>query len=226
MKFFLEDITSTKVDEILARLNKLKDGDVADQMKSKGLNYKLNYGASILWLRSLAKSYAGDNNLAERLWYRQIRETMILSTLVVEVDKLTSEKLEEWTELLHHNEIAEQLGANLLWKISDLKSLSQKWLDGVNCYKQATIWVALSVYLQKGNELSGQQIDYYFRTIERSINDAGSFMLRVQGRFLRQLCRSKYLNNVELFLNKVKLKTNCNWLVEDVQTEIDFVKGK
>ena len=110
MKVFLQDDISDRVDVIIKRLNKLMDGDVSSQMKQHGLQYQLNYGASILWLRQLSKEYAYSSQLANRLWFREIRETMILATLIAEEGEGIGEMIREWSVVLKQNEIAEQLG--------------------------------------------------------------------------------------------------------------------
>lgn len=227
MIFFLQDDISDKVDQIIKRLNKLMDGNVSAQMKHHGLEYKLNYGASLLWMRNLSKEYGNDNELAHRLWHRQIRETMLLATFIADAPSISNARIAEWGESLQHEEIAEQLGNNLLWKINFLDSLALDWLaNDSSKYKQAAIWVALAVFVQRGGSIKGTLMNKYLQMMENSLNETGIFVLRVQGRFLRSLCRKgdEYLNKVEAFVNKISEHPNCAWLVEDVKTEIEFVK--
>ncbi|WP_075590337.1 DNA alkylation repair protein [Labilibacter marinus] len=226
MKFYLQDNTADKVDDIIKRLNKLMDGDVSSQMKDHGIEYRLNYGASIVWLRSLAKKYRYDNELADRLWQRDIRETMILASMVADSSFDINAMLEEWSVLIDSNEISEQLGVNLLWRIDNVELLCRRWLKDSNKYKNAAAWVGLAVFMQKGNALDEGDLDSYFKLIKQSFSSTGKFTLRVQGRFLRQLCRKSndLLLRVEQFINEVSDQPNCAWLVEDVKTELDFMK--
>ena len=227
MRFFLEDDTSARVDQIIKRLNKLMDGDVSSQMKGHGIEYRLNYGASVLWLRNLAKEYAYSNELANRLWHREIRETMILASLIAEDGEGISEMLKDWSVALHQKEIAEQLGANLLWRLKDLFKLSQEWLNGDNENMKAACWVGLSVFVQKNGDIEEERVDLYLKLLEGGLEKPDRFMLRVQGRFLRQLCRRSkvFLEKVEKFISQLNDHPGCAWLVEDVKTEIEFVKG-
>lgn len=227
MNFFLQDDISDKVDQILKRLNKLMDGNVSAQMKDHGLEYKLNYGASLLWMRNLSEKYGNDNELANRLWHRQIRETMLMATFIADAKTISISRIEEWGVSLQHYEIAEQLGNNLLWKLNFLDNLAMEWLANENKCKQAAIWVALAVFVQRGGSINDMLMDKYLYAMEDSFVDTGSFALRVQGRFLRSLCRKgdKYLNKVQSFLYKISVQPNCAWLVEDVKTEIEFLKA-
>lgn len=226
MKFFLQDDISDKIDQIIKRLNKLMDGNVSAQMKDRGLEYKLNYGASLLWLRGLSEEYRYDNHLATRLWLRQIRETMLLATFIADAETMTQEQIEDWSKGLKHNEIAEQLGFNLLWKLNFLDKLAVDWLTSDNGYKQSAIWVGLAVFVQRGGDVQDALLNKYLQAMEESFTSTGSFALRVQGRFLRALCRknSDFLNKVEQFVQKISANPNCALLVEEVKTEIEFLK--
>ena len=227
MIFFLQDDISDKVDQILKRLNKLMDGNVSAQMKDHGLEYKLNYGASLLWLRNLSEKYADNNELANRLWHRQIRETMLMATFIADAQTISKLRIEEWGDSLQHDEIAEQLGNNLLFKLNDLDSLAQDWLESESEHKQAAIWVGLSVFVQRGGIIDDVFVNKYLQAIHDSFNQTSSFILRVQGRFLRSVCRKndEFLNKVEAFVYKISEHPNSAWLVEDVKTEIKFLRG-
>ncbi|MCW3805298.1 DNA alkylation repair protein [Plebeiibacterium marinum] len=226
MKFFLQDDISEQVDRIIRSLNKIMDGDVSEQMEGKGLSYKLNYGASILWLRQMAKKYAPNNRLAERLWSREIRETMVLATLIAEFKEDFLVTMEDWMNSIPTPEIAEQLGANLVWKHPDLYTFAINNINSNSRNKQAVIWVALSAYLQKGFKMEEEQYGELLVLLEKTINDNNKFDLRVKGRFLRQLCRVSrmQMGNVEGLMDKFKGNDSVSWLREDVLTEIAFLK--
>ena len=92
---------------------------------------------------------------------------------------------------------------------------------------QASLWVGLSVFVQRGGCVDGEKVDEYLALMEKSFEEADRFMLRVQGRFLRQLCRNSevFLEKVTAFIDRIKENECCAWLVEDVQTEIAFIRG-
>ncbi len=228
MKFFLQDNTSDQIDEILKAFNKLMDGDVSHQMKQKGLEYKLNYGASILWLRQLSEKYKGNNDLANRLWLREIRETMILATLIIDPQENNINIINNWLDNIPTNEIAEQLGANTIWKLESLVPVSFEILETKDKFKHASAWVGLATYLQKGSFLESQDVKSLLNYLKASLAEDSMFMYRVKGRFLRQLCRSSetYMNMTEELILDLEKQDKAPWLVEDVKTEIQFLKEK
>jgi hypothetical protein len=228
MRFFLQDEISEQVDHIIRSFNKLMDGDVSEQMEQKGLTYKVNYGTSILLLRQQAQKYKGNNELANRLWYREIREAMIMATLIAEPDAGFEATLKEWLKVLPTNEMAEQTGANLLWRLSDVFGFANELLDQDDAKIQALAWVGLACYLQRSNSLQQEQVDKLLSRIGITKDSEGLFLMRCKGRFLRQLCRQSHeaLQQVEEVIVGLKENNIALWLVEEVSTEIDFLKNK
>jgi len=131
MDFILDDPKSDKeFRQILNQISLAKSGETVAQMKELGLNYKMNWGASILSLRDIASKQEKNHLLALKLWNKQWRETMILATLLDEPKGVTEEQMDFWTKTFDNTEIAEQASANL-WvksKFAFVKSL--EWCRG------------------------------------------------------------------------------------------------
>ncbi len=114
MDILLDDpATENLFRELLKKIRLLKNGETVAQMKALGVNYKINWGASIISLRQLSKQYEKNHLLALKLWNKQWRETMILATLLDDPDELTEEQMDYWTKSFETPEIAEQAVANL-----------------------------------------------------------------------------------------------------------------
>jgi len=99
--------------ELLTRVRRLKNGETAAQMKARGVKYRINWGASVISLRELARQYKKNHLLALKLWNKQWRETMILATLFEEPDMLGEEQMDYWAKSFETAEMAEQAVANL-----------------------------------------------------------------------------------------------------------------
>ena len=79
MNILMDDPATEKIfQEILGKIRLRMNGETVALMKSLGLNYKVNWGASVISLRELAKQYEKNHLLALKLWNKQWRETMIL----------------------------------------------------------------------------------------------------------------------------------------------------
>lgn len=116
--------------QVLTRIRLAKSGETVELMKDHGLNYKVNWGASIMSLRDIASQYEPNHLLALKLWNKQWRETMILAAMMDVPSEVTEEQMDYWTKSLETTEIAETLNT-FLWaktKFAFIKSL--EWCRG------------------------------------------------------------------------------------------------
>jgi len=131
MDFILDDPKQElEFRQILTKIRLAKNGETVEQMKMLGLNYKINWGASILSLREIAAQYKPNHLLALKLWNKQWRETMILAAMLDVPAEVTEEQMDYWTKSLETAEIAEVLNT-YLWsktKFAFVKSL--EWCRG------------------------------------------------------------------------------------------------
>ncbi|HKI88326.1 MAG TPA: hypothetical protein VKA38_04805 [Draconibacterium sp.] len=131
MSFILDNSeTEQKYQRLLSLIKSHENGDVADLMNNKGIKYKLNWGVSLVELRSMAQQFEADHLLALKLWNKQWRETMILATLLDEPAKVTEEQMDFRTKSFENTEIAE-IASTHLWvksKFAFIKAL--EWCRG------------------------------------------------------------------------------------------------
>lgn len=99
--------------EIIRKLRPIQNGAIAEMMAKRGLEYKVNLGASVVSLRQLASGYDRNHLLALKLWNKQWRETMILATLLDDPKQVTEEQLDYWVKSFPNIEMAEQASMNL-----------------------------------------------------------------------------------------------------------------
>jgi 3-methyladenine DNA glycosylase AlkD len=131
MNFILDNPETEKDFQKLLRQIKLrKNGEISMSMKRQGIEYKLNWGVSVVELRELAKEIKPDHLLALKLWNKQWRETMILATLLDETEKVTEEQMDFWTKSFENREIAEQASANLWVKTKFAFAKAIEWSRG------------------------------------------------------------------------------------------------
>ena len=107
-----EDIQA-RVQEIKRSFRLVMDGATASSMREKGLNYKLNWGASMVMLRQMAEEIGQDYDLAIALWKENIRECKMLATMLMPADRMLPEVADLWMEQTTTIEVAEQAAFNL-----------------------------------------------------------------------------------------------------------------
>lgn len=122
--------TEQKFQRILQLIKSRKNGDVSEMMNKKGIKYKINWGLSVIQLRDIAKQFEPDHLLALKLWNKEWRETMIISTLLDEPDLVTEEQMDFRTKSFENIEIAEQSSANLYVKTKYAFVKALEWCRG------------------------------------------------------------------------------------------------
>ncbi len=116
--------------QILSKIRLAKNGETVSQMKKRGINYKINWGASVVSLREIAAQYQPNHLLALKLWNKQWRETMILAAMLDVPKEVTEEQMDYWTKSVETTEIVEAL-STWLWvktKFAFIKAL--EWSRG------------------------------------------------------------------------------------------------
>ncbi len=131
MDFILDNSNTEKnYQSLLSKIKLLRNGDIADAMRRTGIEYKMNWGVSLVILRQMAKEFEPDHLLALKLWNKQWRETSILATLLDQPQEVSEEQMDFWTKNFESSEIAE-IASTHLWvksKFAFIKAL--EWCRG------------------------------------------------------------------------------------------------
>ena len=120
--------TKERVREIKQSLRQLMDGQTAQSMRDKGVDYKLNWGASIPMLREKAEEIGKDYDLAIELWKADVRECKILATMVMPAEQILPEVVDIWMEQTPSQEIAEQAAFNLYQHLPYAPEKAYQWI--------------------------------------------------------------------------------------------------
>ena len=91
----------------------MMDGSIAASMRTKGVDYKLNWGATLPRLREKAEEIGKNYDLAIALWKENVRECKILATMIMPPNEVLPEVIDIWMEQTPTQEIAEQAAFNL-----------------------------------------------------------------------------------------------------------------
>ena len=135
--------TDEQVKEIKQSFRQMMDGAIAKSMRDKGMNYHLNWGATLPRLHDMAdeivkRQDATANNqeatgnsqyqLAIALWKENVRECKILATLLMPADRMLPEVCDIWMEQMPTQEIAEQASFNLWQHLPYAPEKAYQWI--------------------------------------------------------------------------------------------------
>ena len=129
---------SQQIKEIKQSFRLMMDGMVAASMRNKGVDYKLNWGATLPRLRDKAEELKqmfnvscltfNQYDLAIALWKEDVRECKILATMVMPPDKILPEVVDIWMEQTTSQEVAEQAAFNLYQYLPYAPQKAYEWI--------------------------------------------------------------------------------------------------
>ena len=128
--------TQERVKQIKQSFRPMMDVVVARSMRDKGLDYKLNWGATLPRLREMSDEIGKDYDLAIALWKEEVRECKILATMLMPADKMLPEVCDIWMEQVASQEIAEQVAFNLWQYLPYAAEKAFQWIAREEEYYQ------------------------------------------------------------------------------------------
>ena len=157
------------VKDIKQSFRLMMDGAVAQSMRDKGLNYHLNWGATIPRLQEKAEEIRlrvkGEGlrvyDLAIVLWKENVRECKILATMLMPADEILPEVVDIWQEQIPSQEIAEQLAFNLYQHLPFAAEKAYQWIASDKEYDQLCGFHVLSRLFMNGQEPNERGINEY-----------------------------------------------------------------
>lgn len=117
-----------KIKEIKQSFRLMMDGSIAQSMRDKGVDYHLNWGATLPRLRQKADEIGKNYDLAIALWKENVRECKILATMIMPADEILPEVVDIWMEQTETVEIAEQAAMNLYQYLPYAPGKAYQWI--------------------------------------------------------------------------------------------------
>ncbi len=120
--------TNSQVKEIKQSFRQMMDGAIAKSMRDKGVDYKLNWGATLPRLKEKAAELGKNYDLAIALWKENVRECKLLATMIMPADEVLPEVIDIWMEQTDTQEIAEQAAFNLYQYLPYAPEKAYSWM--------------------------------------------------------------------------------------------------
>ena len=153
--------TEEQLKEIKQSFRQMMDGAVAQSMREKGVNYHLNWGATLPRLREKADEIGKNYDLAIALWKENIRECKILATMVMPADQVLPEVIDIWMEQTPTQEIAEQAAFNLYQYLPYAPEKAYTWIASDKDLYQLCGFHILSRLFMNGQEPNERGINEF-----------------------------------------------------------------
>ena len=150
-----------RVKEIKQSFRLMMDGVASQSMRDKGLNYHVNWGASLPMLKQKAAELGKDYDLAIALWKENVRECKILATLLMPADNILSEVVDIWMEQTTSQEIAELASFNLYQHLPFAAEKAYQWIASEKEIYQLCGFHVLARLFGRGQEPNTRGINEY-----------------------------------------------------------------
>lgn len=225
MKFFIENQkVEREIDWVLKQVRLHMNGATTSQMEGRGIVYRQNFGVAIPHLQELAKRTPAYYELAERLWFLEIRETMLLASLIVPTDDMSTQRCLEWSKLISNKDIAERSSMFLWSRINNLKDCTEQWLKTESPYLKATALQSIAHCIKKNGQINYQIDDLLDNWWQDNLE-----VLKAQSFAIRMLLRKEKKGSPKLYSFIKTLNTSHNMHIkaigQELTTELDFISN-
>lgn len=168
-----------RVKEIKQSFRQMMDGAIAQSMRDKGVDYKLNWGATLPRLREMADEIRpadedSQYELSIELWKENVRECKILATMLMPPERMLPEVCDIWMEQIPSQEMAEQVAFNLWQHLPYAAEKAYQWIASEQEYYQLCGFHVLTRLFMNGQEPNERGINEYLDQLLAAIQ--GPFM--------------------------------------------------
>ena len=134
---------------------------IASSMRQKGMDYKLNWGATLPRLQEKADEIGKNYDLALALWKENVRECKILATMLMPPNEILPEVVDIWMEQTESQEIAEQAAFNLYQYLPFAADKAYTWMASDKDLYQLCGFHILSRLFMNGQEPNERGINEF-----------------------------------------------------------------
>lgn len=180
--------TQNKIKQIKQSFRFRMNGVTSQSMREKGILYKLNWGIPLPELKEIAKEYGKDYDLAIELWKEDIRECMILATLIMPHECMEEDMIEVWMERVHTQELAEILAFNLLQYTNKALYLAFRWIASGKQMYEICGYNLLSGLFNRCIKIENREINEYLDQVNSSLQDNNIIIKHAAYNSLMKFC--------------------------------------
>ncbi|MBS7249500.1 MAG: DNA alkylation repair protein [Candidatus Freyarchaeota archaeon] len=211
-------------DDVIKKLENLKNPKAAEGMARYGITPKKVYGVSIPNLSQIAKEIGKNHGLAQQLWESNIRETRILACMIDDPEMVSEEQMEDWVKDFDYWEICDQCIMKLFKNTRVAYKKAFEWSSKKEEFVKRAGFVLIACLAASDKEAENEQFEKFLQIIKRESNDNRVYVKKAVNWALRQIGK----RNQEL--NRKAIKTakeiqeyesqSAKWIASDALREL------
>lgn len=164
-------MTQEQVKAIKQSFRLRMNGVASQSMRTKGVDYKLNWGVSLPDLKAMAGEYGQDYDLAVALWKESVRECKILATLIMPPERMLPDLVELWLEQTTTQELAELAVFHLYQHLDFAADLAFQWIAGDKPLTVLSGFQLLASLFKQKKEPNERDINEFLDQAQVSLHD-------------------------------------------------------
>ena len=165
-----KETTERRLKEIKQSFRLMMNGVAAQSMREKGVQYHVNWGASLPMLKEKAKEIGQDYHLAIALWKENVRECKLLATMVMPPQEMLPEVVDIWMEQTTSQEVAEMAAFNLYRHLSFAADKAYCWIASDKTLYQICGFHVLARLFADGREPNERGIHEFIDQAQVALN--------------------------------------------------------
>ena len=157
------DATTLLLSKAHAEFRKLRNGEVADNLRAQGVDYKTIWGVESYRLKEIAALLRAEvqddsalQELAERLWSEEVRESKMLATRLYPCGLCDKETACRWAQEIRYTELADQACMNLFARLPFAEQLVAEWIEQTPLLQYMALQLVLRLELTSYAERAAQ----------------------------------------------------------------------
>lgn len=171
--------TNSRINEIKRSFRLFMNGVTAQSMRDKGIDYHINWGASLMHLREMASEYPQDCELAQGLWQENVRECKIMATMLMPKEDFAFDTAMQWIEQTRTTEIADIATMNLYCHLPYAAEMAMSLINKKEDMMRHHGFTILSRLFANGEAvLEAQEVEIFLNKAVAALSDANSSLRR------------------------------------------------
>lgn len=213
--------------EVVRFIMEHRSGETAELMQKWGLSYNMTYGVSLAQILSFVKGKEKNNELAQKLWKENMRETKLISFHFFDATTLTSNELDALVKDFNNHELVEQGSLYLLVHSPYAAEKVGKWAESKEPYAKMTAYMLLARMAQKRKDVSPNFFGTFFENMEEDSTNANLFVRKSITLALLNTARTSDENKskVYAFIDKISKFDSeyADFVVRTTSQELEYI---
>ena len=210
--------------DIIEKLKSVSNPDAVEGMARFGITPENTFGVSIPNLRKIAKETKKNHALAQQLWESGFRETMILASMVDEVEMVTDEQMEKWVLDFDYWEICDQCCMNLFEKTGFAYEKAVEWSLRDEQFVKRAGFVLMARLAVSDKKADDSRFEQFFPMMLREADDERNFVKKAVNWALRQIGKRNLALNVKAIETAKEMQgidsKSARWIASDAIREL------